>query len=66
MDTVVSILLYMNVLTGSGNYTMEQLNNFAVIYAPQISVIENTPGELPPILEAFEPEAIVIIDGTIG
>ena len=66
MDTIVSILLYMNVITGSGNYTMGQLNIYAEIYAPQINAVENTYGLLPSVLAEFEPEAIIVIDSTAG
>lgn len=66
MDTIASILLYMNVLTFPGHYTQAQLNNYAAMYAPQISLIENTPGELPPILIEFEPEATIIVGDSVG
>jgi len=66
MDTIVSILFYINVISSSGSYTMDMLNNFAEIYAPQISAVENTYGLLPSVLAEFEPEAIIVIDGTGG
>jgi len=66
MDTLVSILLYMHVISGSGSYTAQQLNNFVTINATEISIIKTTPGQVDMIMSAYEPMAIVIIDGTIG
>ena len=66
MDTIASILLYMNVLTFPGHYTQAQLNNYAAMYAPQITLIENTPGELPPIMAEFEPQASIIVTESVG
>jgi len=66
MDTLVSILLYLNVITSSGHYTSAEISNYAVIYSAQINLVETTPGELPPLLVEFEPEAIIVIDNMGG
>ena len=66
MDTLLCVLLYLNVISPSGQYTTNDIQNFATVYSAQINVAENTPGQLPIIMNEFEGEAIVIQDSLGG
>lgn len=66
MDTLVSVLLYLNVISSSGTYTPDQINNYAVMYAGPIANAEQAPGELAVILSDYETEAIIVIDSMGG
>jgi len=66
MDTLLSVLLFLNVITPGGNYTRTQINDFATIYSAQINVIENNFGELISIVNEYDPEAYVILDNLGG
>ncbi len=66
MDTLVSILMYMNVISPAGHYTKIDINNFSAIYAPQIRAIEINPIQLAAVLIEEEPMAIWVIDNLGG
>ncbi len=66
MDTLVNILLSLNAILPNGHYTTADINNYAAAYSSQISIIQNTPSELAPIMVEFEPESLIIIDNLGG
>jgi len=66
MDTLVSVLLFLNVINPANNYTITEINNFAIIYSQQINNIENDLTQLDAVLDADEPIAITVIDGLGG
>ena len=66
MDTLISILLYMNVISPSGNYTIGQINDFASFYSTQINTIKINPVQLEAVLAEEEPLAIWVIDSLGG
>lgn len=65
-DTLICALLYLNVITGSGSYTADNINNFAVVYAQQISAITNNLPLLETVMEEEEPLAISVLDDLGG
>lgn len=65
-DTLVSVLLYLNVISSGGSYTVNDINNFAAVYASQIRSIENNPPLLETVLDEEEPMAIWLIDNLGG
>ena len=65
-DTLVCALLYLNVITGTGSYTANDINNFAVIYAPQIQSIEINLPLLETVMDEEEPVAIGVLDNLGG
>ena len=66
MDTLVSVLLYLNVLTSGNIYTRSQINNDAAIYAAQIFYVETDPALLPEVMINYEEDAIWVIDNIGG
>ena len=66
MDTLIAVMLFLNVISPTGHYTAQQINDYAVMYAVQISLAETVPGQLPLILAEFESDAIVVIDDLHG
>ncbi len=62
MDSIICILLSLNVITSSGHYTSLDISNYAAIYSAQINQVETTPGELEPIMTEYEPLAVIVID----
>lgn|GEM_PF-5717922 len=66
MDTLISVLLYMNVIASNGHYTVSDINNFATVYSAQINAIEINLPQLEAVLAQEEPMAIWVMDGLGG
>jgi hypothetical protein len=66
MDTVVSILMNMGVMFSGGNYTHDQVNNFATMYAAPIEAVILNPPLLNAILIEYDIDAIFVIDNIGG
>ncbi len=67
MDTLLSVLLYIGVVTSPGTYTISQINDLEIIYQTRITAIEYDPILFPEIISDFYPEAeIIIVDNTVG
>jgi len=66
MDTIVSALLYLSVITSGNDYTAAQINNYATMFAGPISTTINNPTLLEAVLVEYDLEAIVIIDDMGG
>jgi len=66
MDTLVSVLLYLNVISSSGYYTANDINNFGSLYASQISNVKNNLPQLEMVMDEEEPLAITVIDNLGG
>jgi len=66
MDTLVSILLYLNVISSSGSYTVNNIHNLGAVYATQIISIENDLSQLEMVMDEEEPLAITVIDNLGG
>jgi len=67
MDTILCILLNLNVITSPGTYTKSQISNFEQLYSAPIANTENNLPVLIPVLAEYEPEVPeIIITDNVG
>ena len=68
MDSLLSILMYINVVTSPGTYTYNQVELLLSSNSAQITVVENNPALLNLAISEFyeEAEGITILDEPAG
>lgn len=64
MDTILSIFIYMNVVTSPGTYTTTQIGNYEEIYSLTVTTIKGNPEVLNMVISEYEMEtaSITVID----
>ena len=68
MDTLLTVLLYMNMIHSPGTYNLSYINQQAIDYQTSIQTIETDPVQMQAVWNSEEPliSGIVIINDNTG